>query len=486
MRVFALILTASIVAAQTVPTEWRAALNQIDAESLKGHVVFLSSDALEGRNTPSRGQDIATEYIASQFMRFHLEPGAGTGGYFQETSWQQGVPASQNVEVRVGPAQVGADRASVISQNAVDIGDTEAVIFRPSEKFEPEGKIAVFVAPEEAAEQLMGSAMSFLRQTTKAKPKAIIIADPTSIIQTSMGVPKPRRADAKPPATASAPLVFVNDAAFAKTVGGLAAPVTASIKAPALDWRPFPMRNVVGILRGTDPVLRDTFIIVSAHHDHVGTTPGENDGDRVFNGANDNASGTAGVLEIAKALSQMPVRPRRSVAFVTFTGEEIGLLGSNAFVRNGPIAVTQMAANLNLEVLGRTDAQEAAPGRATVTGFSFTTLSPVLEEAGKLTGITIGGEERYSSAFFERSDNIAFAKQGVPAVTISNGYIYPEYHGLKDEWPKLDYPQMANIVRMAAAATLLLANSETAPSWTEAPATESYRQAQKKQRTPAQ
>ena len=102
----------------------------------------------------------------------------------------------------------------------------------------------------------------------------------------------------------------------------------------------------------------------------------------------------------------------------------------------------------------------------------------------KLTGVTIGGEERYSSAFFERSDNIAFANRGVPAVTISNGYIYPEYHGLKDEWEKLDYPQMANIVKMATAATLLLANSDATPAWTEAPAANSYREAQKKQRSP--
>lgn len=473
-----------MLAGQTVPLEWRAALNQIDAESLKGHVVFLSSDALEGRATPSRGQELATEYIAAQFRRYHLEPGAGEGGYFHETEWQQGVAASADVAVRVGPAQAGAEQATVLAQEAVELADVDAVIYRAGEKFEAEGKVAVFVAPAEAAEQLMGSAMSFLRQATKAKPKAIVIVDPTSIIQTSMGVPKPRRADAKAPATAGAPLVFVSDANFGRTVAGLTTPATASIKAPPMSWRPFPMRNVVGILRGTDPELRDTYVIVSAHHDHVGMAQGDGAGDRVFNGANDNASGTAGVLEVARVLTRMPIRPKRSIVFVTFTGEEIGLLGSNAFVRSGPIPVSRMAANLNLEVLGRTDAQEAAPGRATVTGFSFTTLSPVLEEAGKLTGVTIGGEERYSSAFFERSDNIAFANRGVPAVTISNGYIYPEYHGLKDEWEKLDYPQMANIVRMATAATLLLANSDATPGWTEAPAANSYREAQKKQRNP--
>jgi len=484
MRALAVVLAASMLAGQPLPTEWRAALNQVDADSLKGHVVFLSSDALEGRATPSRGQDIATEYIAAQFLRFHLEPGAGDGGYFDETPWQQGIPANRDVVVRVGPAQAGADQATVLATEAVDLTGVEAAIFHAGEKFEPEGKIAVFVAPEQGAEQLMGSAMSFLRQARKAKPKAIIIVDPTSVIQTSLGVPKPRRADAEAPAPTGSPLVFVTDAGFAREVAGLTTHATASIKAPALSWRPFSMRNTVGILRGTDPVLRDTYVIVSAHHDHVGIASGNGTGDRVFNGANDNASGTAGVLEIAKVLAQMPIRPKRSIAFVTFTGEEIGLLGSNAFVRHGPIPVPQMVADLNLEVLGRTDAEEAAPGRATVTGFSFTTLSPVLEAAGKLTGITIGGEERYSSAFFERSDNIAFAKAGVPAVTISNGYIYPDYHGLKDEWQKLDYPQMANIVRMAAAATLMLANSEAAPSWTEAPAANPYREAQKKQRNP--
>jgi hypothetical protein len=479
MRLACFLLAASLLPAQPpepIPIEWRAAINRISPHSLEGNVHFLSSDLLEGRATPSRGQDIAAEFIAAQFRRFHLEPAGDHGSFFHSTPWRQGVSPTHDVTVEIGSARATSPAVSVIASEPVHLTALDAVLWQPdASSFDPDGKVAVFLAPPSGAEQLMGSVMQFLSRA-RPRAKALVIVDPSGILQTSMGVPKPRRQGAPPPTSPNPPLVFIHDAQFAATLAAAPSPTRASIHAPALSWRDFPLRNVVALLPGADPLLRDTYIVLSAHYDHVGVATNPNPAaDSVFNGANDNASGVAALLEIASTLAAMPIRPKRSILFVAFAGEEIGLLGSRDFARHGPIPPSKIIANLNLEVLGRTDAQEAAPGRATVTGFSYTTLSATLLRAAQLTGISIGGEERYSSAFFNRSDNISFAEQGIPAVTISNGYLYPEYHGLNDEAAKLDYPQMAAITRMVTAATLLLASSSDEPAWTGAPAAKPYR-----------
>ncbi len=202
-----------------ITSERKAVLARVDADSLKSHVSFLASDAREGRATPSKGLDLAAEYIASQFRRAGLEP-AGDDGYFQTT-------------------EVRASR---------------------------------------------------------------------------------------------------NDASMAK------------------------VRNVVGILRGTDPTLKATAVVVSGHYDHVGmrpsTTPGE---DVIFNGANDDASGTAGVIELAYALKGY--KPKRSIVFVCFYGEERGLLGSRYYGSHPVIPAKDTVAMVNLEQIGRTDDLEAPRSR---------------------------------------------------------------------------------------------------------------------------
>lgn len=483
-------MAAAVALAQepeAVSTDWRAAVNRVSADSLRGHVSFLASDLLEGRATPSRGQDIATEYIAAQFRRMGLEPG-GTDGYFQITPWT-GPKAPRdgvNVTVQVGGRKFTYDarNATVVGTEAVAIQELSGVIWTRGEKNEAEGKAAIVLAPDisSGAEEVMGAGFQFRAEARQHKAAMSVFVDPSGLMETGLALPTPRPESAKAQSRPRAPMVFLTDpelAAALKNAKG--APVSISASAPALEWRPFPMRNVVGVLRGSDPVLKDTYVVISAHHDHIGMlTPGASGDDRVFNGANDDASGTAGVLEAADALSKLHVRPKRSIVFATFAGEELGLLGSEQFAKATPISVDKVIADLNLEIMGRTDTAEHAVGKATVTGFAFTTLSQVLERAGKLTGLEVYGEPRFSDSFFDRSDNIALAKRGIPAVTISSGYIYPDYHGLKDEWDRLDYVQMAGVTRMVTLASLMLADSADVPKWNEIPATESYREAHKK------
>jgi hypothetical protein len=318
-----------------ITPEMRIVTNHIHADSLRGHVSFLASDLLEGRDTPSRGLDIAAEYIAAEFRRMGLEP-AAEDGYFQ---------------------------------------------------------------------------------TAVIKPE-----DPNS--------PK--------------------------------------------------AKNVMGILRGSDPALKDTYVIVSSHYDHLGlATEGE---DRIFNGANDDASGTASVLEVANALAALHPRPKRSILFILFCGEEKGLRGSRYYAEHPAAPLEKTIAQLNMEQMGRTDATEGTKtGILNLTGFDFSDITKVLIDAGRRTGVQVLKDPMASDAYFNRSDNAPLARMGIPAHTASVAYGFPDYHAAGDEWQKLDYDNMAKVDQAIGVAVLRLANTLTPPKWNESyPAAKPYADAARK------
>ncbi len=322
-----------------ITPEMRIVIGHINANSLRGDVSFLASDLLEGRDTPSRGLDIAGEYIASQFRRLGLEP-VGDDGYFQ------------------------------------------TVVLKPE--------------------------------------------DPNS--------PK--------------------------------------------------SRNVAGILRGSDPALKDTYVMLTSHYDHVGLA--QTGDDRIFNGANDDASGTASVLEVASALASLHPRPKRSVIFILFCGEEKGLRGSRYYADHPLAPLEKTIAELNLEQLGRTDAPEGPQiNSANVTGFDFSDMTKILVDSGRRVGITVSKAEKASDAYFDRSDNGPIARKGVPSHTLSVAYEFPDYHAVGDEWQKLDYENMAKVDQAVGIAVLRLAQSLTAPKWNELyPGAKAYVEAGKKLHAP--
>ena len=314
----------------------RAMLDHVSSNSLRGHLSFIASDALEGRGTPSKGLDLAAEYIASQFRRAGLEP-AGDNGYFQ-----------------TAPAPMGG---------------------------------------------------------------------------------RPAAADAKP----------------------------------------ITVRNVIGILRGSDPILKDTYVLVTAHYDHLGKRM-INMVDTIYNGANDDGSGTVSVMEIAGALASMKEKPKRSIVFMTFFGEERGLLGSQYYGLHPIFPIAKTVADLNLEQIGRTDDSEAPQiAAASMTGFDFTDLGPIFQAAGKAVGISVTKRSPMSDLYFGRSDNQALADHGVPAHTLCVAYEYPDYHKPSDKWEKVDFDNMAKVDQMVALGLWSMANSESEPKWNESnPKTAKY------------
>jgi hypothetical protein len=309
-----------------IPAALRPVLDRISADSLRGHLSFIASDALEGRKTPSRGLDLAAEYIASQFRRAGLEPAGELGkSYFQVAGGQ---------------------------------------------------------------------------------------------------------------------------------------------------------KNVIGLMRGSDPVLRDSYVIISAHYDHLGI--GEPvDGDSIYNGANDDGSGTVSVIEIASALATMKRKPKRSLVFIAWSGEEQGLHGSRYYGSHPVFPLEKTVAMINLELVGRSDSNEGPKkNSASMTGFDFTDMGKIFQAAGRGTGISVYKHEVNSDLFFARSDNQALADAGVPAHTLCVAFEYPDYHRPSDQWDKIDYENMARVDRMIALALVNIANNRVAPKWNAAnPKTEKYVQA---------
>lgn len=230
----------------------------------------------------------------------------------------------------------------------------------------------------------------------------------------------------------------------------------------ALDTVPAARRltgvNVVGILRGSDPALRDEAILVDAHYDHLGiranATP-----DSIFNGADDDASGTIAVLEIARMMALGPP-PKRTLIFLATTGEEQGLLGTRYYIRTPVHPLDKTVANLEIEMIGRPDSLAGGRGKGWLTGYERSTMGEMLAS----NGIPIVPDARPEQNFFMRSDNIAFARLGIPAHTLSSFNMHTDYHRPTDDMTHVDAGHMAEVIRAAVRAVRLLADGPV-PVW---------------------
>lgn len=217
--------------------------------------------------------------------------------------------------------------------------------------------------------------------------------------------------------------------------------------------------NVVGVLEGADPSRRDDVVLVTAHYDHIGIGRAV-DGDSINNGADDDASGTIGLLELARAMAKGP-RPARTIVFAAVTGEEVGLIGTRWYVNHPVRPLERTVANLNLEMIGRPDSLTGGVGTAWLTGYERSTFGDLLADAG----VPIVPDPRPAQRFFERSDNIDFARRGIPAHTLSTYNLHAEYHTVKDEAATLDPVHMARVIDAAIVALRALVDAREIPQW---------------------
>jgi hypothetical protein len=457
-----------------VSQDLQAALDRIRPNELRGDLSFIASDLLEGRNTPSRGLDLAAEYIAAQFRGAGLEP-AGDDGYFATAHMVISQPNLEGFQLTMSHGEsvltAGAKDVAINASAALDLKET--TIFKLDlsdqalvERFKP-GDVTGKVVLLELTRSALANARTAIPKLRDGKPALAITIDRTG--KSTDGAREGLLLDPKE-RDDRAPRITLAGAAAASFFDSLppgSSGALASVHLGAPDEKPVSPRNVIGVLHGSDPALKDTYVLVTAHYDHLGMLP-DGTGDRVYHGANDDGSGTVSVIEMARALSGLKQRPRRSIVFMTFFGEEEGLLGSKYYARHPALPIERTVAQLNLEQVGRTDSSEGPQiSNATVTGFDYSTLTGFIQEAGELMGVKVYKHPRNSDAFFSQSDNLYLAEAGVPAHTLAVSFLFPDYHEVGDEWQKIDYDNMAKLDRMIALALVLVANSEEAPHWNE-------------------
>lgn len=223
------------------------------------------------------------------------------------------------------------------------------------------------------------------------------------------------------------------------------------------DWVLTDEVNVVGLIPGSDPAVQDEYVVVGAHYDHVGIGPAV-DGDSIYNGADDDGTGTVAVLEIARALVANP--PRRPVVVLLSTAEEQGLLGTRWYIEQQLVPLEQTVADFQIEMIGRPDSLAGGFGRGWLTGYERTTMGDQLAEAGS----PIVPDPRPEMRFFFRSDNLPFAVEGIPAHTLSSYNMHEDYHQPSDEVEHVDFEHMAALVDAAVEAVRFLADGPR-PSW---------------------
>ena len=442
-------LLALLLAADLTPQQ-QSAMDHISAQSLRGHLSFIASDLLEGRATPSKGLDLAAEYIASQFRRAGLEP-VGDEGYFQTATLIQREPNWDGFQMTFSAngksISIDKSEAYILPDGAVNLRDIPVV---SADQAETRGKVVFLTAPR-------GSRANF------DQPALVLTNSPN--IPTGPQLRDPEAGPARSMNVINKPelAAFLKDNPDAKLTLHMAAPMEHPVK----------VHNVAALLRGSDPHLSDTYVMHTAHYDHLGTR---------FNGANDDGSGTVSVVEIASAIAALPKHPARSILFMTFFGEERGLVGSRYYGRHPIVPLEKTIADLNLEQIGRTDASDGPQiGTASITGFDFSELPGILAEAGKIAGIRVYKNEQASDPYFARSDNQALADVGIPAHTLCVAFDYPDYHKATDHWEKVDYSNMAKVDRAVALALLQVASDAPPPKWNEAnPKAKKYSDAAKK------
>jgi hypothetical protein len=489
-----LFLIACILTAGQAPItpQIQAALDHVSADSLRGNLSFIASDLLEGRGTPSRGLDLAAEYIAAQFRGAGLEP-VGDDGYYQTAEMIEVEPPKNGFEMTIADGEhvisVVSDEVTPRFHTPLEIsgagifkldGRDESAIkdLRPQDV---EGKVLVTELPDFSgviASNAIHSFGTLLAAIERTKPSLTLLLSRDGIAELNT-----RLVMAEESKSAARLRMIVRNTEAIQWYESLHPGMSRAVlrlRLPEPKETRVKLRNVIGLLRGSDPTLKDTYVLLTAHYDHLGMRP-EGPGDRVFNGANDDGSGTVSVVELASALATLKPRPKRSIVFMTFFGEEEGTLGSRYYVDHPVFPIEQTVADVNLEQVGRTDAidgQKVAQG--TFTGGDYSDLPGVFKKAGARTGVRVLSDRQNGGSFFARSDNLAFAEKGIPAHTLAVAFEFADYHQTGDKWQKIDYDNMAKVDRMVALGLIMLADNPHPPRWDESVSqTEKYVEAWK-------
>lgn len=431
------------------------ALDQITEPSVRGTVSFLASDELGGRGTPSPGFTIASAYVASRFAAAGLEPAGVDGTWYQNSEIELVQMPRDGVELRDADGRAMATAGLLSANDEPYEFEGSVPRIKLNDEFTPDqfsGPVSVDDLDSRGGQRYLTQLGRAANRLKQAGATALIIAvgpDHSAIAAARNATDKGRVA--REGRGVALPVVLVSEPLSDGATVRLAVP--AAIRSKAI------VRNVIGVLKGSDPAKAAEAILLTAHLDHLGeTTTGD---DRVFNGADDDASGVTAVLTLADALGALPERPARSVLFMTLWGEEQGLLGSKQFAAEPTWPLEKIVANVNIEMIGRPE--PGADGKIWVTGWGESDLGPLMHAAAEPQGGIIFEHPQYSAMLYRSSDNWSFAEKGVIAHSFSAGSLHGDYHQLSDHWEKLDTEHMARVIRCLFHGLLPIARGEVTP-----------------------
>ena len=475
--------------------EIASAIGSITEASVRAHLAVLAHDQLRGRDTPSEGLETAATYIAELHTSYGLEP-AGPGGSFMQR-YPLGLmgpdPASASIRLH-GPGGTTEPR---VGRDAFFDGGSEERVEGPltfanmelagaAEPGSLAGAIAVFELPGGWDPSLWSTSLRQAAYARAAGALAIVhILDsgfPSSVVgQLGSALAQPRW---RLGGDAFLPRIFVRRRAFEDVIPegerpwneasenaagpGSLAPVPGTRLEAELPLNIVSIGdppNVVAELPGRDPVLRDEYIVLTAHFDHVGVGQAV-DGDSIYNGADDNGSGTTVLLEVSRVLGSLPreLRPRRSVLFLHVSGEEKGLLGSEWWVDHPTRPIGNAVANINMDMVGG----NTHPDTIAVLGREYSSLGPLLMKVNgerPELGLTTVPDMWPQEALFFRSDQFNFMREEIPSLFLFAGF-HECYHRPCDELDFVSFRKISRVARLTAHTVLEIGNRDERPEWT--------------------
>jgi hypothetical protein len=530
-KIIFILLSAQVLNAQIQAYEKNIPSELFSQKNLRDYLSFLGSDSLQGRGTGSSGEELAASFIAEKFSELGLKPSGNDNSYFQYIPLHGSLPLIES-EVKINyksetyTLKLNKDFLLYTSGEQTFLPSASPLVFVGYGIFAPEfdyndyqqidvsGKIAVFIEGEPYSDDkyYFNGETPTIYSLPEAKQRIALARGAVG----SILIPLEKEYSAASWIKTSNEFSFENvtlASSVNKNLSILMNPVTAkslfmnslfdlndiykmhddkNMRSFVLNCtlsfkglfkeRDFLSPNIIGLLEGNDPSLKDNYIIISAHYDHLGIGPAVN-GDSIYNGLTDNAMGMSGLLELARALSQSQPRFKKSIIFICLTAEEKGLLGSQYYISSPVVPLYKCNANINVDGLAVYDEFNSIIG----IGSEYSSLKEILTETAIKRGLSLTNIlapfENWLSYY--KSDQASFAHAGIPSILVYEG-IDPKYKSKGDalNWfinysqniyhsPFDDLNQSLNINATIQHLTLLfdfisiLANSEKVPEWNE-------------------
>ena len=448
--------------------------NVITADTLKDYLTFIAADALLGRDTPSPGLDAAANFIAFNLKSWGAKPAGDNGTFFQNITLERSSYDRVASQITVGENTFTMDKDFLVFGGSGKFAGPIVAIAKKQDQYDVRGKIVVMdnkLATEHDVIMKSGAiAIISGSEYSGDAWKGFV----SGFRQFSGGF---RPGSGQP--AANGPAVPPNITISADGYKRLVALADNKVQITVVATKEYAMtRNVVAIAEGSDPKLKAEYVAVGAHYDHIGTDPNLPGPDKIYNGADDDGSGTVSIMNIAKAFLVSPARPKRSILFVWHCGEEKGLWGSEYYNNHLTVPKGSIVAQLNIDMIGRSrKAGDTDPRNKSLTGPNAIYVIGTTMMSTRLGEIVHGVNAKYlkidydklyddpkdPNGFFFRSDHYNYAKNGIPICFWFDGE-HEDYHQVGDEVSKIDFTKMEKIARTVYLTGVTVANEPTRPA----------------------